>query len=171
MDRELEELATDERKTKRGRPKRAENERETGKDKKLEEFWRREELRREEISYDRSGNRNVKADGEAERGKLDEGSISKRKNELKGTPKQRVTRGKLQRELNQGEEPCSPRYSLEEKKTTRRKTQRRQEIVERVEEDERSEEDERKQESQGKEESEEGARTWEKSFERKWKEK
>ena len=38
MDRELEEFGTDERKQKRGRPKRAENERETGKDKKLEEF-------------------------------------------------------------------------------------------------------------------------------------
>ena len=145
MDRELEELGTDQRKKKRGRPKRAENERETGKDKKLEEFWRREELGREEISYDRPGNRNIKADSESERGKLDEGSISKRKNGLKGTPKQRVTRGNLQRELNQGEEPCSPRYSLEEKKKTRRKTQRRLEIVETVEEDERSEEDEWKQ--------------------------
>ena len=57
-------------------------------DKKLEEFWRREELGREEISYDRPGNRNVKADGEAERGKLDEESITERKNGLKGTPKQ-----------------------------------------------------------------------------------
>ena len=90
---------------------------------------------------------------------------------LKGTPKQRVIRGNLQRELNQGEESCSLRYSLEEKRTTRRKTQRRQEMVERVKEDKRSEEDERKQEFQGKEESEEGARTWERSFERKWEEK
>ena len=50
MDRELEELGTDERKKKRGRPKSAENERETRKDKRLEDFWRREELGRGEIS-------------------------------------------------------------------------------------------------------------------------
>ena len=113
----------------------------------MEEFWRREELGHVEISYDRPGNRNAKVDGGAERKKLDEGSISKRKNELKGTPKHRVIWGNLQRESNQGKEPCSPKFPLEEKKTTRRKTQRRQEMVERVEEDERSEEDERKQES------------------------
>ena len=82
--------------------KRAENERETGKDKKLEEFWRREELGREEISYDKPGNRNIKADGQSERGKLDEGSITKRKNGLKGTPKQRVTRGELTERIKSG---------------------------------------------------------------------
>ena len=84
MDRELEELRTDERKKKRGKPKKAEYERKTGKDKKFEEFWRREELGREEISYDRPGNRNIKADGESERPQLDEGSIYKRKKWAEG---------------------------------------------------------------------------------------
>ena len=42
-----------------------------------------------------------------------------------------MTRQNLQKDFNQGEEPCSPRYSLEEKETIRRETQRmRQEMVE-----------------------------------------
>ena len=58
----------------------------------------------------------------------------------------------MQRELNQGEEPRSLRYSLEEKETIRRKTQwTRQKIVERVEEDKRTEEEERGQKPQGNE--------------------
>ena len=59
MDKELEELGTDERKKKRGRPKKPENEKETRKDKKLEDFRRRNEVGCEELSSDRPGNRNV----------------------------------------------------------------------------------------------------------------
>ena len=87
MDKELEELGTDESKKKRGRPIKPENEKETRKDKKLEDFRRRNEVGCEELSSDRPGNRNVKADGEAEQEKLDEGNVSKRKNGLKEAPR------------------------------------------------------------------------------------
>ena len=87
MDKEFEELGADERKKKRSRPEKPENEKATRKDKKLEDFWRQKEVRCKELSSDNLRSRNVKADGEAERGKLEQGSVSKRKNGLKGTLK------------------------------------------------------------------------------------